>query len=582
MRLTKAGFLGAALAATVLGGTILFTSGTAEAEKPAEGEVTLIHMGDIHGHLIPRPNLRSDGTGSTEGGLARMYTLIRQIEAENRNAVLVNTGDTLQGGAEALYTRGEAMVRVLNKFGIDIYAAGNWDYVYGLERFEEFFAGKNPKADWGGIGANVYYDGEVFPDKAGQTVLPPYRLREVNGVKVGFLGFSSERGPMVVGPDVVKGMIFTNGEEEYAHWVEVLRDQVDVLVVASELGLAGNIRLAERYPGVDVILSADMHEATPEPVRTSSGTLIVEAGQDGTRLGELTLSVREGTIRDVRFTLHRIDDSIPEHPAIRALVDNVRRPFVTDGTFHAHRHENPFSGTVLKRPIDTVVGETAVGLHRSHFSHEAHPGVLEGTSHLFLAEAFRDQAKAELGVIRGFRYGTHVVPGPITLEDLYHYMPIGPFIARGELTGTQIKTVLENSAHGSLSADPAQWTGGWLFNWAGLRYELDPHAAKGERTHNVEVQNADGDWVPLDLQALYTVASYNYRTEPGLINKIPARNVQRVTDENGEAIEGTEVVANYLKTHVANPVLGNVRLLKPLAAPRYGNFEVQPLGDPNL
>src|SRR5690554_6127402 len=180
MRFAKAIILGAAVTATVLGNSILNAAEPARGKPDVQGEVTLIHIGDIHGHLIPRPNLRSDGTGSTEGGLARMYTLIRQIEAKHPNAVLVNTGDTLQGGGEALYTRGEAMVRVLNQFGIDIFAAGNWDYVYGLERFEEFFAGKNPRADWGAVGANVYYDGEVFPEKGGQTVVPPYRIRDIN------------------------------------------------------------------------------------------------------------------------------------------------------------------------------------------------------------------------------------------------------------------------------------------------------------------------------------------------------------------------------------------------------------------
>lgn len=112
-----------------------------------EKEVTFIHIGDIHGHTTPRDNVRSDGVGRKEGGLARMYTKIKQIRGSEPNALLINTGDTLQGSGEALYSRGKAMVDVLDLFGIDAYAPGNWDWVYGKDRFVEFFVTPADKKD---------------------------------------------------------------------------------------------------------------------------------------------------------------------------------------------------------------------------------------------------------------------------------------------------------------------------------------------------------------------------------------------------------------------------------------------------
>ena len=113
--------------------------------------------------------------------------------------------------------------------------------------------------------------------------------------------------------------------------------------------------------------------------------------------------------------------------------------------------------------------------------------VIEGSSHVFLTDAFRHQAAADIAAIRGFRYGTVVRPGPIRLEDLYHFIPIGPLIAKGTIKGKQLKNQIENSIDGSLNPDVSKWTGGWLFNFSGLRAEIDPYAKAGERAKSIMV-----------------------------------------------------------------------------------------------
>lgn len=192
------------------------------------GQVTLIHIGDIHGHLIARPNLRSDGSGRLEGGVARMYTKIQEIRKNEKNSLLINTGDTIQGSAEALFTRGDALIEVLNHFKIDVYTPGNWEFVYGTERFLELFGGTSPKAPWNTVSANLYYSSITedpttpYPDKTGlfpnerpnERVIPPYVIKNVGGLKIGILGFTSDRGPQVVGKTVVKGFKFTKGDAE--------------------------------------------------------------------------------------------------------------------------------------------------------------------------------------------------------------------------------------------------------------------------------------------------------------------------------------------------------------------------------
>lgn len=584
----KPAFFGIPLALLLCGGAAPTFAG--------DGDVTVIHTGDFHGHLVPRANVRSDAVGgSTEGGLARIYTKIKQLRAEDPNALLVHTGDTIQGSAEVLYTRGQAIIDVVNHFGIDAFAPGNWEFVYGTDRFLELFGPGNTKTNWPTIAANVYYtaDRPDYAPLAGQRVVPPYIIKQVGAVKVGILGLTTDRGPQVVGSAVTRGFRFlVNGTEvdaEVQAQVNHLRnvEKVDLLVMASEMGLANNIRLAKKYPGIDVVLSSDMHEESSEPavITHADGrqTLVVEEGQDGTMMGRFKLQVRGGKVAKWTWNRYRVLDDIPEDPTVAALVTEARKTFVAGP--HFTQHVNPFNGSKLLRPIDAVVGYTAKPLHRSNFAHEEMPGVIEGSSHDMLTDAFKAMTGAQVGAIRGFRYGTHVPIGPIKMEDIYHFMPIGPQIAIGTIRGQALKNQIENSANGSLNPNVAAWTGGWLFNFSGVTLDFDPYAAAGSRASNIQVNGQ-----AVNLTGDYTYASYWYQNDPCLINVVPIpgcvatngvpSNVTILKDADGGPLDGAEVVARYIEAQAnqtVDPVLHRINLLQPLPAYRYGFPEVQPL-----
>lgn len=470
------------------------------------GKVTLIHTGDIHGHLVPRPNLRSDAVGySMEGGVARMYTLIQNLRkeaTENRvdTSLLLNTGDTLQGSGEALFSRGQAMIDVLNKFGFEAHVPGNWDFLYGTARFEETFKGTAttlPLANWNALGSNLYYTNQ-FDDSAvcGVTamdpatgtvrprkrVLPTYMIKQVGNVKVGIVGFTTARAIAAVGTSVTQNYMFTDGKTEVPCFVDKLRnvEKVDVVVMMSEMEMSRDIQIAETLsPAPDVILNSDMHERTTAPIDVvhadGSHTLIVEEGQDGTVVGNLKLEVENGKITEWEFKQHVVTDDIKEDKAIAAKVTEVRAPYVT-GTFVPGQTVTVGGNTtMLMRPVDEVIATTMVGLHRSNFVDEDMPGVVEGTSHDLIADAMAAIGQAQSASLRGFRYGTHVPPGgSITMEDIYHYIPIAAKLGRtNKACGADLKFAIENSIGGAFHSDPAQWTGGWMFGYSGLNMDVD-------------------------------------------------------------------------------------------------------------
>lgn len=550
-----------------------------------DGQVTFIHIGDLHGHLIPRPDMRhgSPSHGQMVGGLAHVHSRIKEIRKRHPDALLVNTGDTVQGSAEALYTSGQAMVDILNTWKIDAFAAGNWDFVYGTERFRELWAGENPKAPWGALAANLYYATLYdFPQTryarwAGKRVLPPYAIKQVGNVKVGIIGLVADRPPQAVSTHVTDGFTLTPGIEELEALVPHLRRQekADLVVVISERGLAGNLDLVERVLGVDVVLSSDMHEETWRVLKARTGTILLEEGQDGTMVGELTVTVAGGRMIGHKHRAHRITvRNDPPDADTAAMVSKVRESFVQGPGFHPH--SNPMSGSVLRVPIDTIIGYTKKALHRSNYADAPEmPAVVEGSSHDFLADAFRAGCKSEVGVIRGFRYGTHIAPGPIRLEDVYHYIPIGPQIACGIVDGEQIRWQIEKSARGALTKWVDDWTGGWLYAWSGVTFDLDPAQEYGFMASNIRVNGE-----PLDPSREYHIAGYWYVDNAGMINRLPSERIRVLRDGDGGTVDATEVVAYYLQnlpTQTVDTEINRIRLLGKLPPPIGANKEIQPL-----
>jgi len=549
------------------------------------GTVTLIHMGDIHGHLIPRPNMR-EGEATSDykvGGLAYLYTQIKRIRERKPDSLLINTGDTIQGSAEALFSSGQHIVDILNEFKIDAYTPGNWDFMYGTERFIELFSKDNPATNWHAIAANLYYTTlyefptSPYPSKAGQRILPPYLIKNVGNVKIGIVGLTADRGPQLISPHLMDGFFLSPGEEELAQAVTVLRkeEKVDLIVLISERGLAANLDMVERIKGVDIVLSSDMHEETRKLLRATTGTLLIEEGQDGTMLGEITLTIKNKKISDWEWTPHYINTkSHTPDKSIQAKINSIRKLFTKGAAFISH--VNPINAAVLRTPIDTIIGYTKIALHRSNFNDaKSLPAVLEGSSHDFLTDSFRSACNSEVGILRGFRYGTHIAAGPILLEDIYHYIPIGPQIACGEITGDELWLNIERSAENVLSKWVTNWGGGWLMAASGITYDLYPLSEFRSRVRNLRINGER-----IDTARMYTTAGYWFIDETNKINGMTAQNIRLLKDAYGGIVDATEIVAYYLQTlpnKTIDPELHRIKLMSPLTKSIGQSKEIQPL-----
>ena len=416
--------------------------------KKQSGVVTLIAMGDLHGTLVPHAAVlkNPDGTErevANAGGLAKLKTVVDGIRAENPQSLLLSCGDLTHGSAETLFTVGDAMIKAMNSFDIDVFTPGNWDFGYGPAVFRNRFASFGPKpgippniavmagyvdcsdgsctesneiirANFPSVAINLYNETPLPEALQGQRVLDPYRIFERGGVKIAVIGITASIVPQQA--DVFNiGLRFTQGVEELPGILEEVKAEgAELIVVQSELGMSQNIEIARSFEEIDVMYSAHTHEITlgalladaDEVTRTTPGkrlrgrdrrrlargaAIVVETNRD-MYVGRLDLRVAGGKVIDFSWEAIPVDDNVMPDGEMEDLVAEIEKPFVTDGvrhTFLPGAFCTPECGAPgerglqLTESLDTVVGHTDTLLLRHH--------VLEDTLNNFLADAVRVQ-----------------------------------------------------------------------------------------------------------------------------------------------------------------------------------------------
>lgn len=460
--------------------------------------LTILQINDTHGYLEPHPELVWDPDGRprhvTLGGYARLATLFRRTREERPGRVVVlDNGDTLHGTFAAVYSKGEALIGPLNALGIDAMTA-HWEFAWGPDHLRRLAA----RLDYPLLACNGY---ERVADR---LVFPPTAMLERDGLRVGVVGIAAAIIDKTMPPHFAEGMRFTLGEVELGRHVRELREQgADIVVVLSHLGLPQDVKLAARVPGIDVLLSGHTHNRLQEPIRVG-GTILIQSGCHGSFVGRLDLELDEGgRIAEVRHRLIPLDDTIPPDPALQAMVEDIMVP---------HR-------AMLGR----VVGHTRTGLDRAT--------MLEATMDSLLLRAIAAAAGTRLAFSNGWRYGAPIPPGPITLNDLWNIIPTNPPVSTVELTGAEIRAMLEENLERTFAADPYAQMGGYAKRCLGLDLAVKIENPPGHR-----IDRAFAEGAPLDPARRYTVA---YVTQQG----VPAKYG---SDRRNLPIHAIQALEEYL------------------------------------
>lgn len=405
------------------------------------------------------------------GGMDRVATLIKVIRAERgeKNVLLLDGGDTWQGSWTSLQTKGQDMVDVQSALKIDAMTS-HWEFTYGEERVKEIIE----KAPFAFLAQNVR-DNEWK-----EEVFKPRAMFERGGAKVAVIGQAFPRTPISNPAWMIPKWEFGLREEEMQEQVNAARAEgADVVVVLSHNGFDVDRKMAGRVKGIDVLLTAHTHDAMPGVIQVGQ-TIVIASGSHGKFLSRLDLDIKDKKVSGFRYKLMPVfSDAIAPDAEMAALVDKIRAPFAKE--------------------LSRELGRTDSLLYRR--------GNFNGTFDDLICAAMLQERDAEISLSPGFRWGGTLMPGDaVTFEALANATAMTyPACYRNEMTGAQLKAILEDVADNIFHPDPYFQGGGDMVRVGGMGYAIDVSKPVNSRISNMtELKTGK----PIDANRKYVVAGW--------------------------------------------------------------------------
>ena len=425
------------------------------------------------------------------GGFAHLATLVKKLRAEyaQGRSLLLDGGDTWQGSGTAYWTRGRDMVEACNLLGVDV-MTGHWEFTYLAEEVLEnagMFAGEfvsqNCKVKEDALFDYDLADIGDFNEDTGH-VFKPYTIREMGDLRIAVVGQSFPYTPIANPQRFIPDWTFGINEGDMQEIVDQARDEEnpDGLIVISHNGMDVDLKMAARVSGIDAIFGGHTHDGVPGavPVSNPGGkTLVTNAGSNGKFLGVMDMDYKGKKLREFKYRLLPIfSNLLPADAEMTAYIEKVRKPHLA------------------KLQQELSVAEDVL-FRRGNFN---------GTFDQVICDALRVEGDAQISLSPGFRWGTTVLPGQaITMEHVMDQTCITyPETYVREMSGEDLKLILEDVADNLFNKDPYYQQGGDMVRLGGLDYSIDPTAGAGERISDMQLD----DGSVIDAAKSYKVAGW--------------------------------------------------------------------------
>lgn len=396
--------------------------------------LTILQLNDLHGYLESHWEMVRDEPNwsfKKMGGLARIATIFNQIRKKSAGAVItLDNGDTFHGTYVSTIDKGLLMTPLMNALQFDAMTT-HWEFAYGPDGVKNI----EKQLNYPMLAINCFHKDRE------ELFFKPYNMIERNGLKIAVIGLACPIVDKTMPPSFSEGLRFTIGNKELPSWIKIVKEKelADVVIILSHLGFPQDVQLAKDVSGIDILVSGHTHNRMNHAV-VENGAIIFQSGCHGSFIGKLDAKIIDKKIVSFKHELIPIDESIPEDLDIKALVEKTTQPY--------------------QKKLKEVVGVVDAPLHRY--------AMLSASMDDVLLEAIMETTKAEIAFSNGWRYGAPIPPGNVTVEDLWNMIPVNPPIQTVEMTGAELKQMLEDNLERTFAANPYEQMGGYIKRMRGI------------------------------------------------------------------------------------------------------------------
>ncbi|MGG1483244.1 bifunctional metallophosphatase/5'-nucleotidase [Peribacillus castrilensis] len=449
-------------------------------------QLQLLGVNDFHGQL----NKYQMVSGTMAGGAEYLAAYLKKYKQENPNTLLVHAGDMV-GGSPPISSQfqDEPTIEFLNLLHFDVGTPGNHELDEGVNEMKRLIHGGFNKKTGYFQGANTAYSSaNIIDRKSGLPLLPPYVIKQMDGIDIGFIGVVTKETNMYVSPENRKEVEITDEVSAINRTVKILKDKgIKVIVVlahnsakSEKAGANSTGALVDMAPKiddeVDVIFAGHSHEYANT---VAAGKLIVQAYSNGNAFSQVNLEI---------------------DPHTKIIVKKQAKIIAT-----SHQHIKPDEETVallnkyrkrLGSKFNQVIGEMPEEIRRNQDANGESPLAK------MIAESEREAMGVDIAFVHQGEMRKSLKKGKITVEDLYTNVPMGHSVSKLILTGEQIKLALEQ-----------QWTKDYenRLQTVGLTYDWEAKAPIGSRV--VVLKDKKGQEIQPNNE--YEVAVSNYLASGG-------------------------------------------------------------------
>jgi 5'-nucleotidase / UDP-sugar diphosphatase len=388
--------------------TAFIATGTLSAQPK---ELTILHTNDMHAGFIPHEAMWIKSTPRPlVGGFAQLEYAIDSVRRASGTTFLFDAGDVMTGNpiTERMYrgASGGALFDMMREMGYDAWCPGNHD----LDISQENLIALTKVGGFPVVCANIVDDRGGFP--LGNK---PYVILKHGDVSLGVVGLMSQQLASLVNQNNLTGLRVLDPAETLQRYADELAGKVDLVVALTHQGVDEDSALAAKVHGVPLIVGGHSHTRLVHPRRVN-GSLIVQTGSNVESLGILRLTVDHGKIEhyDGNLLSLRAGSSRPGSRVV-AIVDS------------------------MKAEIDKEYSEV-IGILTSDWTRSGKGQTAIGT---FIAEAQRTGAGADVSFMNTHGIRRDVPAGQITKKDLFEVLPFRNVLVTFQLTGEQLRKVME-------------------------------------------------------------------------------------------------------------------------------------------